>query len=342
MGSFFLNLNRNKRSVVLDLKRGEAREAMLRLLATTDVLVHNMRESAVQKLGLGYDALSKQFPRLIHAAAKGFAEGGPYSQRPAYDDVIQGLSAVTGLNARATGMPGYAPMLLTDKLCGIYLSSAIAMALVNRARTGKGQAVTVPMFETMASFNLLEHMADAVLAPSGDEPSAPLGYARVFGAQHRPLATADGHICLIANTDAQWQRLFGLLECPDHAGDPRFHTIGTRMANVEALYAIVEQRLQRRTTAEWLEALAKADIPAGPANELEDLRQDPHLRQQGFFQTFVDPVEGAMLMPGVPFGFSDTPGRIRRGPPRLGEHTSEVLSSLGYSDSDIARIQGTP
>ena len=233
-------------------------------------------------------------------------------------------------------------MLLTDKLCGIYLSSAIAMALVHRERTGKGQAVTVPMFETMASFNLLEHMADAVIAPSGDEPPTPLGYARVFGAQHRPLATADGHICLIANTDAQWQRLFGLLECPEHADDQRFRTIGTRMANVDTLYAIVEERLQRRTTADWLEAMAKADIPAGPANDLEDLRRDPHLQQQGFFQTIADPVEGAMLMPGVPFGFSDTPGGIRRAPPRLGEHTTEVLASLGYSDHDIARIRGTP
>jgi crotonobetainyl-CoA:carnitine CoA-transferase CaiB-like acyl-CoA transferase len=340
MGSFFLNLNRNKRSVVLDLKQPQAREAMLRLLGTADVLVHNMRESAVHKLGLGYDALSGSFPRLVYAAAKGFGDG-PYSRRPAYDDVIQGLSAITGLNARATGTPGYAPMLLTDKLCGVYLSSAIAMALVHRERSGRGQAVSVPMFETMASFNLLEHLADAVLAPTGDEAPAPVGYARVFGENHRPLATADGHICLIANTDAQWRRLFELLGCPDHADDPRFASIGRRMENVTELYSIVEQQLRRRTTADWLEAMATADIPAGPANSLQDLREDPHLQQQGFFQTLSHPTEGPLLMPGIPFGFSQTPGAIRRGPPRLGEHTAEVLSALGYSEHEVAQIRGT-
>jgi crotonobetainyl-CoA:carnitine CoA-transferase CaiB-like acyl-CoA transferase len=340
MGSFFLNLNRNKRSVVLDLKRPEAREAMLRLLGTADVLVHNMREIAVQKLGLGYDALSVKYPRLVHAAAKGFGDVGPYAHRPAYDDVIQGLSAITGLNAKANGTPGYAPMLLTDKLCGVYLSSAISMALVHRERSGKGQSVSVPMFETMASFNLLEHMADAVLAPSGEETEAPVGYARVFGEHHRPFATSDGYLCLIANTDAQWRRLFELLGCPEHAQDPRFLTIGARMDNVTVLYSIVAELLQRRTTAEWLELLAKSDIPAGPANGLEELRRDPHLQQQGFFQTIVHPTDGALLMPGVPFGFSETPGAIRRAPPRLGEHTAEVLCALGYSGAEMAKIRG--
>lgn len=277
---------------------------------------------------------------MIYAAAKGFGEGGPYAGRAAYDDVIQGLSGVIGLNARATGTPAYAPMLLTDKLCGIYLSSAIAMALVHRARTGRGQSISVPMFETMASFNLLEHMADAVLDSGDGQEEAPLGYARVFGENHRPLPTSDGHICLIANTDAQWHRLFELFGCLEHADDPRFKSIGTRMANVTALYDIVAAHLQRRTTAQWLEALTCADIPAGPAYGLEDVRRDAHLAHQHFFHTIEHRTEGPLLMTAVPFEFSETPGTIRRGPPRLGEHTTEVLASLGYSDADIGIIQG--
>jgi len=269
-----------------------------------------MRASAVDKLGLGYTVLRERFPRLIYAAAQGFGEGGAYATRPAYDDVIQGLSGVAGLNARVGTEPGYAPMLLTDKLCGVYLSSAVAMALVQRERSGKGQAVSVPMFETMASFNLLEHMADAVIEPKAGEAPSPLGYARVFGQHHRPLATSDGYLCLIANTDGQWCRLFDLLGCLKHASDPRFGSIGQRMANVSALYTIVAERLPSHSTAEWLQALPAADIPAGPVHGLEELRHDSHLSQRGFFQRLEHPTEGSLLMPGIPFGFSETPGAI--------------------------------
>jgi crotonobetainyl-CoA:carnitine CoA-transferase CaiB-like acyl-CoA transferase len=340
MGSFFLNLNRNKRSVVLDLKQPAAVEALMRLAATADVLVHNMRDAAVARLGLTYEALAARCPRLVYAAAKGFGDGGPYAGRAAYDDVIQGLSGVVGLNARATGTASYAPMLLTDKLCGVYLAAAITMALVHRERTGQGQAVTVPMFETTAAFALLEHMADAALAPRDGEAATPLGYARVLGANHRPLQTADGHLCLIANTDAQWRRLFELLGRPGLIADPRFATIGARMRHVTELYGIVESHLRHRTTAEWLEALARADIPAGPVHGIEQLRDDAHLRQRGFFQSFEHPTEGPLLMPAIPFAFSATGGAIRLGPPRLGEHTSEVLATVGYTAAEIETLRG--
>lgn len=338
MGSFFLNLNRNKRSIVLDLKQPDAAEALQRLLAKADVLVHNMRASAAGKLRLDYEQLRYRFPRLIHAAATGFGAGGRYSERPAYDDVIQGLSAVTGLNERAHGLPAYAPMLLTDKLCGVYLSSAIAMAIVHRERTGHGQAVTVPMFETVTSFNLLEHLADAALAPAAEEAAATPGYQRVFSEHHRPLPTADGFICIIANTDAQWQRLFALLGRPELAQDSRFATIGQRMAHVSSLYGLVGDHLRERSTAQWLSELQAADIPAGPANDLEALRVDPHLTDRGFFRRFEHPSEGPILMTDIPIGFSSSPGSVRLGPPRLGEHTEQVLGELGYTDSEIARI----
>lgn len=329
MGSFFLNLNRNKRSVVLNLKSPEDAGSLRGLLATADVFVHNMRSSALGKLGLDFDALHGAFPRLIHASAQGFGSGGAYFDRPAYDDVIQGLSGIVGLNAVATGQAAYAPMLISDKLCGVYLAQAITAALLHRERTGRAQKVEVPMLETMASFNLLEHLADGVLKPpEGEEPTWH-GYARVFNPSHRPLLTQDGHICIIANTDAQWARLFGLIGQAHLAQDPRFATIGDRMRHIGLLYETIEQCLGAHTCAEWLARLQAADIPCGPIHGLDGLRADPHLQQAGFFRDFKHPSEGDLVMPDIPLQFSDSPGSIRLGPPRLGEHNAELLGAPG-------------
>ncbi|MCC6197019.1 MAG: CoA transferase [Burkholderiales bacterium] len=329
MGSFFLNLNRNKKSVVLDLKDSRDAEAFRRLLETADVLVHNMRSDAERKLGIDYSSLAPSYPRLIHAVALGFAKGGPYSERPAYDDVIQGLSGLAGLQSQLAGAPAYIPMLMADKLSGVALSNAICAALVSRCRTGRGQSVQVPMFETVTSFVLLEHLADAALAPSPDTPAVPLGYARALSPTHRPLSTADGLVCLVANTDAQWQRLFDLIGRPDYATDPRFANIGSRMRHLEALYAVVEGALRTRTTAEWLGAFENADIPASPVSSLQEVRSDPHLVHTGFFQTVPHATEGALLTTKSPYVFSASEPATCAGPPRLGEHTEEILQSLG-------------
>ncbi|TWG85618.1 crotonobetainyl-CoA:carnitine CoA-transferase CaiB-like acyl-CoA transferase [Cupriavidus gilardii J11] len=329
MGSFFLNLNRNKRSVVLDLKQPAGRASLQALIAGADVVVHNMRSGAAARLGIDYASLCAGNPRLVHATAQGFGRGGRYFDRPAYDDVIQGLSGVPGLNRRMTGQPGYIPMLLADKLCGVYLYSAIMTALVARERTGQGQEVQLPMFEAMAAFNLLEHMADHVFVPPPGQPAAPLGYGRVFSAVHRPLMTRDEPLCIIANTDAQWHRVFELIGRGDLRNDDRFATIGRRMENVVTLYDLVEAALKRKTRAEWLEAFAAADVPAGPANELADIRDDAHMADVDFFQVFDHESEGALLMPRNAMQLSATPAAIHRGPPRLGQHTDEVLAEQG-------------
>ncbi|MET4577669.1 CaiB/BaiF CoA transferase family protein [Ottowia thiooxydans] len=327
MGSFFLNLNRNKRSVVLDLKSPEGARSLRKLFATADVFVHNMRSSALQKLGLTFEALHAEFPRLIHASAQGFGAGGPYFDRPAYDDVIQGLSGIAGLNAAAFGQPAYAPMLLTDKLCGVYLAQAITAALLYREREGVAQKVEVPMLETMASFNLLDHLADGVLQPEPGEATSWKGYARVFNPSHRPLHTKDGYISIIANTDSQWRRLFQLIEKPELSDDKRFTTIGDRMKHVGELYTLVEEALSEGTSEEWLAKLSAVDVPCGPIHDLNALRMDPHLAQTGFFRTFPHPSEGNLVMPAPPIGFSASPASVRLGPPRLGEHNAEINHS---------------
>jgi crotonobetainyl-CoA:carnitine CoA-transferase CaiB-like acyl-CoA transferase len=328
MGSLFLNLNRNKRSIVLDLKQPNDCARLRELIAGADVFVHNMRQGAIARLGLGFDALRASNPRLVYACAQGFGEGGRYFDRPAYDDVIQGLSGIAGLNQRMTGSPGYVPMLMTDKLCGVYLAFAVATAIVHQQRTGRGQEVRVPMFETMAAFTLHEHLADAVHEPVAGDPQATPGYTRVFGKMHRPLATRDGAICVVANTDAQWQRLFAVIERPDLQRDPRFATLTDRIRHVDALYVLVEEALATRTTEQWIEALTAADIPTGPVNDLQMLRSDPHLEEVGFFTHHIHESEGPLVYPAVPLAFGDSPGSIRRGPPTLGQHTSEVIEAL--------------
>lgn len=333
MSVFYLNLNRNKKSVVLDLKQDAARQAVLRLAGNADVLVHSMRSQAAERLGLGYGALSALYPRLIYASAPGYDPQGPQRDRPAYDDVIQGESGLAGMIYMATGKPGYLPTVVADKMCGVFLGSAIGMALFARERTGRGQQVQIPMLETMLSFNLVEHLWTGTFGEEGS-----LGYARALSPHRRPYATRDGYICLLAVSDEQWRRLFASFEQPELSGDARFATMEARTRNINELYAIVAERIALRTTEEWRTRLDAADIPNGSMNRLQDLPADPYLRQTGFFERYEHPSEGPLVRTSIPQRFSETPGSIRLPPPRLGEHTCEVLRAAGYDDTDIARI----
>jgi crotonobetainyl-CoA:carnitine CoA-transferase CaiB-like acyl-CoA transferase len=334
MGSYFAMLNRNKRSVVLDLKRPIARDALLRMVDSADVFVHNMRLGAAERLGLGYAALSARNPRLVYACASGFRKGSSKQEHPAFDDLIQGMSGLAALNAATDGAPRYVPSVIVDKLTGQMLASMVGMALLHRERTGQGQEVHVPMLETTLAFLLVEHMWGMVL----NQPELGMGYPRMLTPHRRPYATQDGYISVIAVSDAHWRRLFEAMGRAALIDDPRFATIAARSDNVDALYGVLTEGMRERTTAEWLEILAALDIPSGPANTLPDLLDDAYLKETAFFQPMRHPLDGDVTITAFPARFSASPPSVRRLWPALGEHTEEVLREIGCSDEDIREI----
>jgi crotonobetainyl-CoA:carnitine CoA-transferase CaiB-like acyl-CoA transferase len=324
MGTFFLNINRNKRSVVLNLKDPANHATLLQLIDSADVFVHSMRLGAAKRLGIDYGTISARNPRIVYASAGGYRQDSSRAEWPAFDDVIQGVSGIAALNGQVTGEPNYVPTVICDKLCGYVLASSIGMALVARERSGAGQEVHVPMMETMVGFNMLEHLWGGVL----DEPDLGLGYSRMLTPHRRPYRTQDGYICLLANTDEQWRRMFGVMGRPDLVGDPRFAEIGHRARNIGELYGLVTEAMATRTTQEWHQLLDAADIPNGPVLSLEEIFNDPYLMETDFFHRVEHPTEGPFVAMAVATQFSRTPGSVRRLPPRLGQHTSEVMAEL--------------
>jgi crotonobetainyl-CoA:carnitine CoA-transferase CaiB-like acyl-CoA transferase len=335
MGAYFAMLNRNKRSVVLDLKKPAARDALLRLVDGADVFVHNMRLGAAERLGLGYGALSARNRRLVYACASGFRKGSSKQEHPAFDDLIQGVSGLAALNAGPDGAPRYVPSVVVDKLTGQMLASMIGMALFHRERTGEGQEVHVPMLETTLSFLLVEHMWGMAL----NQPELGMGYPRMLTPHRRPYATKDGYISVIAVSDAHWRRLFEAMGRASLIEEPRFATIAARSDNVDALYAVLTEGMRERTTAEWLEILAALDIPCGAANALTDLLDDPYLRETEFFRHMQHPHEGDVTITAVPAAFSASPPSVRRLWPALGEHTEQVLQEIGCDQEEISKIK---
>ena len=271
MSALYLTMNRNKRAIVLNLKNAEAREALFRLVDGADVFVHSMRPGAAARLGIDYATIAARNPRIVYAYAPGYRPDGPYRDRPAYDDVIQGESGIASMCEQAFGEPRYFPAAIADKLCGHVLAGAIGMALFSRERTGKGQEVVVPMLETMLAFNMLDHQWGAVFDP----PEGGFGYNRLMTPFRRPFATSDGHMCIMASNDDQWQRLLAALGRPELAEDPRFAKLVNRARNIEALYAIVVGEMGKRTTEDWDRRLAEADIPHAPMRRLAELGADP-------------------------------------------------------------------
>jgi crotonobetainyl-CoA:carnitine CoA-transferase CaiB-like acyl-CoA transferase len=333
MGCMFLTINRGKRSIVLDLKRPEARAVLLKLATTADVLVTNIRPAAMARLGLDWPALQQANPALVYAAIVGFGQDGPYAPRPAYDDLMQGAALIAGLYARANdGEPRYAPLAMADRITGLMAVGAINAALFHRARCGEGQLVEIPMFETMVAFVLGDHMGGKVYDPPLDGG----GYQRHLSPDRKPYRTKDGYVCTMIYNDRQWRNFCQAVGWPDLvSSDPRFASHATRTRHIDEILAMVAAEFVTRTTAEWLELLAAADCPVTPVHTLESIFEDPHLLASGFFTTEQHPTEGTIKGMAIPFRYSATPTGARRPAPRLGGDTAEILSEAGFDAAAI-------
>jgi crotonobetainyl-CoA:carnitine CoA-transferase CaiB-like acyl-CoA transferase len=339
MGHIFLHLNRNKRSIVLDLKKASGRDALLRLAASADALVYNVRPQAMARLRLTYEDVKAVNPRIIYVGAYGFSQEGPYASKPAYDDIIQGMVALPSIAQQAgADRPRFVPSTVADRITGLNAVNAITTALFYRERTGKGQAVEVPMFESLAQFVLSDHMGGETFDP----PIGPVGNPRLLAKFRNPYETKDGYLCLLIYNDKQWRNFFKLIGRDElFEEDPRFATQASRSQHFDAAYAFVADHMRSRTNAEWLEALTQADIPVMPLNSLEDLLKDPHLNDSGFFESIEHPTEGTLRSMAVPSRWSESPPDALRPAPRLGEHSVEILREAGYSDAEIEAMRAS-
>ncbi len=336
MGGGFLNTNRNKKSIAIDLKSPAGRDAVLRLAATCDAFVSNVRPKALARLGLDYAGVRAANPTIVYANLVGYGRRGRYANRPAYDDLIQAASGLAMLVQRSLGgEPRYVPLAMVDRIVGMAAANAVMAGMLHRHRTGVGQEIEVPMFETMAQFVLSDHLQGHAFVP----PTGPMGYARLLSPDRRPFATKDGYVAILPYNDGQWRRFLAAVGLPTLMDeDKRFADMASRTANIDALYALVAELLRQRTTAEWLVVLDKADIPAMPLHTIETVIDDAHLNDVGLLQIAAHPTEGEIRMIGVPTSWSATPPAPLAPAPRLGEHTEEILALAGLSQGEIADL----
>jgi crotonobetainyl-CoA:carnitine CoA-transferase CaiB-like acyl-CoA transferase len=334
MGPVYLNANRNKRSIALDLKQPGGLAALKHLLADADVLMYNVRPQAMARLGLSYEAVAEINPRIVYAGLFGFGQDGPYAARPAYDDLIQGATTLPHLIAKASGgIPRYVPTAMADRIVGLTGVNAILASLLARQRTGRGDRVDIPMFETMAAFVLGDHLGGLTYDPPLDGG----GYARQLSPERRPYQTSDGYVCALVYTDKQWRDFLGAVgRAALMDEDPRFASYGGRSRNIDYVYGELARIFLEKSTAEWMTLLEAADVPFMPMHDLLSILDDPQLKATGFFIDAEHPSEGRIRSMRVPVRWQNNPvTTLRRHAPRLGEHTREILAQLGYTPAEV-------
>ena len=334
MGGIYLNANRNKRSIALDLKQESAKEALRKLIPTADVFVHIMRPQAIARLGFDYDGVKAVKSDVVYVGAYGFGQDGPYKAKPAYDDAIQASSGLASLFRRQDGKARYVPAAVADKICGLTLSQAVLAALLHKERTGEGQFVEVPMLETLVSFNMVEHLNGVAYVP----PIGKLGYQRVVTPSRRPFETKDGFACILPYSDKHWLNFFTAVGRPELMEDPRFSSYRARILSVDDLYGFVGEVTPTKTTAEWVAICEEGEIPCMPVTDVEDLMDDEHLKAVGMFERHHHPTEGETVLVRPPVLYEKSPASIRTHAPRYGEHGQAVLREIGYGESEIEAL----
>jgi crotonobetainyl-CoA:carnitine CoA-transferase CaiB-like acyl-CoA transferase len=335
MGGMFLNANRGKRSVVIDLKHAEGREALLRLAKKANAIVYNVRPQAMARLGLDYDALAAVNPAILYVGLFGYGQSGPYAAKPAYDDLIQGASGIPTLIAMAgDGTPRYVPITIADRVVGLKAVNAILGGLMHQQRTGIGQRIDVPMFEAMAEFVLIDHLGGLTYDPPLDHG----GYSRLLSRHRRPYKTSDGHICALIYNDKQWKSFFEAIGQPELLEQPRFATHAARHQHIDEIYQEVGRLFLTRTTEQWRTLLERADIPVMPMHTLDSILEDPHLEAVGFFKTVEHPVEGRVRQMQVGSTWSATQPEPGGPAPTFGQHGRDILREAGFSPEEIERL----
>jgi len=334
MSSIFLSVNRNKRSIAIDLKSAEGVEAIRRLLPKVDVLVHNMRVAAIERLGLGYEAVRAINPGLVYCVATGFGEDGPDAGQPAFDDVIQAACGIAALIGHERGEADYAPTLLADKTAGMATANAVLAALFHQARTGEGQYVEVPMFETMVAFTMTEHLGGQTFIPQ----AGPAGYARLLAGGRKPAPTRDGYVAMLPYTTAHWVALFDAAGREDLARQCATEDRQARNARVKQLYADMKAVTRELSTDECVALCRRLDIPITKIWSIDELTSHPHLKAVGLFQRVEHPTEGPILTIRPAARFARTPAELALPAPTLGQHDSEILGEAGYDSAGIAGL----
>ncbi len=332
MSGTFQHNGRGKRSIALDLKQPEAQDAIRRLVPTVDAFASNIRPAALGRLGLDYASIHELNPSLVYLSMVGYGSAGRYAGRPAYDDLIQAAAAIPMLLQQSTGQPRFIPMAAIDRIVGSAAANALLAGLLAKARTGIGQQIEVPMFETIAQFVLSEHMQGQTFDP----PTSPAGYPRTLSQHRGPYPTKDGFIAALPYNDGQWRRFFEAVGKSEMLKtDPRFADITARTANIDSLYEMIGEELKHRTTAEWLEILEQNDIPCMRPHTLETLMKDPHLADAEFFRWVDHPSEGRIRTMREPSTWSETKPPTGRFAPRLGQQTREILAEAGFDPQAI-------